>query len=76
MLFDLSQRLRGDTLQRWAAYQIGRVIGAMNNLEIREAEGLPIPEDPAILAELSNYLAPLNSAPMPAQPAQGGDKAN
>src|ERR1019366_1555346 len=25
VMFDLSQRLRGDTLQRWAAYQIARV---------------------------------------------------
>lgn len=76
VMFDLSQRLRGDTLQRFAAYQIARVIGAMNNLEVREAESMPIPTDPAIVAELSNYSAPLNSAPMPAQPAQGGDHAN
>jgi HK97 family phage portal protein len=74
--FDLSERLRGDTLQRFAAYQIARVIGAMNNLQIIQAEGLPMPTDPDVIAELSNYSAPLNSAPMPAGPGEGGDKAN
>lgn len=76
VVFDLSERLRGDTLQRFAAYQIARVIGAMNNLQIIHAEGLPMPTDPAVIAELSNYSAPLNSSPMPAAVAQGGDKAN
>jgi len=70
--FDLSERLRGDTLQRWAAYQIARVIGAMNNAEIREAEDLPPVPDEA----LSAYDQPLNSSPMPAAVTQGGDKAN
>jgi HK97 family phage portal protein len=69
--FDLSERLRGDTLQRWAAYQVARVIGAMNNAEIRAAEHLPpvAPDDPS-------YSQPLNSSPMPAAVGQGGDKAN
>ena len=69
--FDLSERLRGDTLQRWAAYQVARVIGAMNNEEIRDREGLPA-------ADLSDpsYAQPLNSSPMPASVTQGGDKAN
>lgn len=75
-VLDLSHRLRGDTLQRWAAYQVARVIGAMNILEIRNAEGLPAVEDPSLTPYLTNYAAPLNSSPMPAQPQQGGDKAN
>lgn len=75
VMFDLSQRLRGDTLQRWAAYQVARVIGAMNNAEIREAEGLlPVTGDAG--GPLDAYDQPLNSAPMPAAVAQGGDKAN
>lgn len=75
--FDLSVRLRGDTLQRYNAYQIGRIIGSMNNLEIRKAEGQSIPTDPETIALLSKYDQPLNSAPMKeAQVAQGGDKAN
>jgi HK97 family phage portal protein len=77
VMFDLSQRLRGDTLQRWAAYQIARVIGAMSNSEVREAEGLPPVTDPdANDGTWDAFNAPLNSAPMPAAVAQGGDKAN
>lgn len=76
--FDLSARLRGDTLQRWSAYQIARVIGAMNNLEIRKEEGLSIPADAATQKVLSDYAAPLNSAPVKptATGGAGGDKAN
>lgn len=75
--FDLSERLRGDTLQRWSTYQIGRVIGAMNNVEIRKAERMPIPTDPDELAALSDYGAPLNSAPIkPTGPSEGGDGAD
>jgi HK97 family phage portal protein len=78
--FDLSQRLRGDTLQRWSAYQIARVIGAMNNEEIRAAEGLPRVTDPAQAAVLGAFDAPLNSAPVKAPSSSGvgpgGDKAD
>jgi HK97 family phage portal protein len=76
--FDLSQRLRGDTLQRWSAYQIARVIGAMNNAEIRKAEGLPVVAGQADVLE--DFAAPLNSAPVKAVSASGvgpgGDKAS
>lgn len=75
VMFDLSERLRGDTLQRWAAYQIARVIGAMNNAEVRKAEGLPPVVGPEA-ESLENYAQPFNSSPMPASPTQGGDKAN
>lgn len=76
--FDLSQRLRGDTLQRWSAYQIARVIGAMNNKEIRKAESLPTVTDPAQTAVLEDYAAPLNSAPVKptSTGGAGGDKAD
>jgi HK97 family phage portal protein len=76
--FDLSQRLRGDTLQRWSAYQIARVTGAMNNAEIRKAEGLPIVTDPDAATILENYAAPLNSAPVKptSTGGAGGDKAD
>ena len=76
--FDLSHRLRGDTLQRWSAYQIARVIGAMSNAEVREAEGLPVVTDPAQAAVLDDFAAPLNSAPVKptSTGGAGGDKAN
>lgn len=76
--FDLSQRLRGDTLQRYSAYQIARVIGAMNNAEIRKEEGLPAVTDPEQAAILENYAAPLNSAPVKptSTGGAGGDKSN
>lgn len=77
-IFDLSQRLRGDTLQRYQAYQIGRVCGFMNNLDVLRAEGMPIPGDPELVAQLSDYAAPLNSSPMKVGggEAPGGDEAN
>lgn len=76
--FDLSERLRGDTLQRWSAYQIARVIGAMNNAEIRKAEGLPTVTDETQAEILEAYDAPLNSAPVKptSTGGAGGDKAN
>ncbi len=71
-MFDLSHRLRGDSLQRWQVYQIGRVVGAMNNAEIRNAEGMPLVEDDSFI---DAYDAPLNSAPMkPVSPATGPDQ--
>lgn len=78
--FDLSERLRGDALQRWGAYQIARVMGAMNNAEVRAAEGLPEVTDPAAAAILEAYDAPLNSAPVKppssSEVGPGGDKAD
>jgi phage portal protein BeeE len=78
--FDLSQRLRGDTLQRWSAWQMARVMGTMNNAEIRVEEGLPKVTDPAAAAVLEAYDAPLNSAPVKALSSSGagpgGDKSD
>jgi HK97 family phage portal protein len=74
VMLDLSHRLRGDSLQRWQRYQIARIIGAMNNAEIRNAEGLPLVDDESLNA----YDAPLNSSPMHVSGPNGpgGDKAN
>ena len=74
VMLDLSHRLRGDSLQRWQRYQIARIIGAMNNAEIRNAEGLPLVDDPSLDA----YDAPLNSSPLHVSGPNGpgGDKAN
>src|ERR1035438_7914003 len=55
VMFDMTKRLRGDTLQRWAAYQVARVIGAMNNAEIREAEALPVVTDPVQAMAMESY---------------------
>ena len=76
--FDLSTRLRGDTLQRFSAYQIARVAGFMNNYEIMKAEHMTLPTDPEVVATLSDYTAPLNSAPVKptSTGGAGGDKAN
>ncbi len=76
--FDLSQRLRGDTLQRFSAWQIARVAGFMSNLDIMKEEGRPLPTDPDVLAQLSDYAAPLNSAPVKptATGGAGGDKSD
>lgn len=78
--FDLSERLRGDSLQRWSGYQIARVIGAMNNEEIRAQESLPAVTDPTAAATLQQYDAPLNSAPVKALSSSGagpgGDEAD
>lgn len=74
--FDLSQRLRGDTLQRYSAYQIARVIGMMTNNEIRAEEGLEPVDDPTLDA----FDQPFNSSPMkpPSSSAvgPGGDEAD
>lgn len=78
--FDLSERLRGDTLQRWSAYQIARVIGAMNGAEVRAAEGLPKVTDPKAVALLEAYDTPFTSSPVKAASSStvgpGGDKAD
>ena len=77
VVFDLSQRLRGDTLQRWQAWQIARVTGAMNSAEIRKVENLPEVTDPAQVAVLEAYDQPFNSSPVKANlSGGGGDKAN
>lgn len=78
VIFDLSQRLRGDALQRWSAYQIARVMGAMNNAEVRAAEGLPAVTDPEQAATLEDFAAPLNSAPVKptSTGGAGGDKSD
>jgi HK97 family phage portal protein len=70
-VLDLSHRLRGDSLQRWQVYQIGRVIGAMNSAEVRNAEGMPVVDDDT----LGRFDQPLNSSPMkPVAPATGPDQ--
>ena len=76
--FDLTQRLRGDAAQRAAYYQIMRVIGAMNSLQVGDMEGIPRPTDPTQLAVLSAYDQPFNSSPMkpPSSGAVEGDKAS
>jgi HK97 family phage portal protein len=78
--FDMSERLRGDSLQRWSGYQIARVMGAMNNAEVREAENLPPITDPEAAEILGAYDAPLNSAPVKAMTSSGagpgGDEAD
>jgi HK97 family phage portal protein len=77
--FDLSQRLRGDALQRWSGYQIARILVAMNNSEVRAAEGLPKVTDPAAKHVLEAYDAPINSSPVKplsnAGAGPGGDHA-
>ena len=76
--FDLSDRLRGDTLQRFSAYQIARVAGWMSNLDVMRSEGMELPTDPELLAQLADYNAPLNSAPVKptSTGGAGGDKSD
>ena len=58
--FDLSPRLRGDTLQRYQGYTLSRNGGWMNIDEIRKAEGMPpLPDGLG-----QDYWAPLNFAPV------------
>jgi HK97 family phage portal protein len=55
--FDLTERLRGDKLQRFTAYNLGRLGGWLNADEIRAEEDLaPIPD-----GEGQEYLVPINS---------------
>lgn len=49
--------LRGNMLQRMQAYQIGRIMGAYSNDEIREWEDMPA----IVEADLWKYQQPLNS---------------
>jgi HK97 family phage portal protein len=81
VMFDLSQRLRGDTLQRWSAWQIARVVGAMNGREVRAMEGLPKVDaavDPEGAALLEAYDTPFTSSPVKptSTGGAGGDKSN
>ena len=80
VVFDLSQRLRGDTLQRWSAWQIARVIGAMSVEDVCRAEGIPVPtpDDPEQQAFIAAYNSPLNSSPVKptATGGAGGDKSD
>ena len=59
--FDLSHRLRGDTLQRYQAYMIGRTGGWITSEEIRFLEDMA-PLDPEYAEMAANPMAPLNSA--------------
>lgn len=55
--FDLSERLRGDRLQRYTAYNLGRLGGWLNADEIRAEEDMgPLPD-----GEGQEYLVPINS---------------
>lgn len=80
VLFDLSERLRGDALQRWSSYQIARVIGVMNGAEVRMAEGLPKVTDAKASALLEAYDTPFTSSPVKAVSSSGvgpgGDKSD
>lgn len=62
--FDLSSRLRGDTLQRYQAYQIARNGGWLNVDEIRDKEDLP----PVVGGKGKDYLQPLNMGLLGADP--------
>ncbi len=78
VLFDLSKRLSGDTLQRWSAWQLARVVGAMNGAEIRAKEGLPKVTDPKAAALLEAYDTPFTSSPVKptSTGGAGGDKSD
>ena len=79
--FDLRGRLRGDTLQRYQAYQLARNAGFFNVDEIREREDMP----PLPNGNGQTYLQPLNmgdagggggnvvNPPGPTNPAGLGD---
>ena len=56
--FDLTNRLRGDTLQRWQAYAVARTLGAITIDDVRIAEDMP----PFGTEWSTNPMAPLNSA--------------
>ena len=62
--FDLADRLRADTLQRYQAYQIARNMGVLNADEIRAKEDLPV--IPNGLGQI--YLSPMNMAPLGTAP--------
>lgn len=55
--FDLSDLLRGDLAERYAAYQQGRTMTVLSPNDIRVMEGLEPVDDPL----MDEYLLPLNS---------------
>lgn len=57
--FDMDELLRGDMLQRFQAYRIGREIGVYNANELRGFEGMNPRRDPAA----TEFLSPLNMQP-------------
>lgn len=76
--FDLSERLRGDTVQRYTAYSLGRLGGWLNADEIRADEDRP----PIPGGEGQEYMVPINSellsaaikaAQQPPAPPQDGN---
>ena len=65
--FDYSHRLRGDTLQRFQAYTLARQGGWLNVDDIRTREDMePLPDGLG-----TDYLQPLNFAPIGSPAAQG-----
>lgn len=66
--FDMKERLRGDTLQRYTAYQIGRNGGWLSADDVRAEEELaPLPDGKGAI-----YLTPMNTAPAGAAPPEEG----
>lgn len=65
--FDLSSRLRGDTLQRFQAYTMARGGGWMSVNEIRDREDMPP------ISDGDNYLQPMNMAPLGYDPTKNPD---
>ena len=57
--FDMDELLRGDMLQRFQAYRIGREIGVYNANELRGFEGM----NPRTDAAAAEFLSPLNMQP-------------
>src|SRR5699024_2281154 len=57
--FDMDELLRGDMLQRFQAYRIGREIGVYSANELRGFEGMNPRRDPAA----AEFLSPLNMQP-------------
>lgn len=57
--FDMDELLRGDMLQRFQAYRIGREIGVYNANELRGFEGM----NPRADAAAAEFLSPLNMQP-------------
>lgn len=71
--FNFRGRLRGDTVQRFQAYTMGRNIGVYNADEIRALEDMPPLPD----GKGQEYYGPLNFAPLaqgPAAPLPSGSE--
>lgn len=67
--FDLTERLRGDKLQRYTAYNLGRLGGWLNADEIRAEEDKP----PIADGMGQEYLVPINSELLEAAVAAAKD---